>query len=59
MSKNTRLMILLGLLLSLIIGIFVIPKLQNRCAGDLYKICNRKILRERFGISIPRKNQEG
>lgn len=55
MSKNTRLMILVGLLLSLCIGIFIIPKLQNRCAGDLYKHWNKKMLQEKFGIIIPRK----
>lgn len=58
MSKNTRLMILVGLLLSLCIGFFVIPRLQNKCAADLYKICNRKLLREKFGITIPHKNRE-
>ncbi len=55
MSRNTRIMLLGGFLLSLIIGIFVIPKLQNKCAGSMYKTYNRKLLRDKFGISIPRR----
>lgn len=55
MSKNDKLLFVASFVATLGVGIFVIPKLQKKCSNKLYKSYNRKVLRNKYGITIDKK----
>ncbi len=57
MSQNKKILLLAGAVLTICAGIFIIPKLQNKYANSLYKACNRKLLRDKHGITVTEKKQ--
>lgn len=55
MSKNDKLLMVAGFVATLGVGIMIIPKLQKKYSNKLYKSCNRKVLRDKYGITIDKK----
>lgn len=55
MSKNDKLLMVAGFVATLGVGALVIPKLQQKCSNKLYKSYNRKVLRDKYGITIDKK----
>lgn len=55
MSRKEVLFIILMFLCSVVLGVILLPKLQKKFAGKLYKAGNRRILREKYGISMNRR----
>lgn len=57
MSKNDKLLLVAGFIATLGVGTLVIPKLQKKYSNKLYKSYNRKVLRDKYGINIDKKQR--
>lgn len=55
MSKDDKLLLVAGFVATLGVGVLVIPKLQKKYSNKLYKSYNRKVLRDKYGITIDKK----
>lgn len=55
MSKDDKLLLAAGFIVTLGVGALVIPRLQKKYANKLYKSYNRKVLRDKYGINIDKK----
>lgn len=55
MSKDEKFILIATLSAALGVGVFLIPKLQKKCSNKLYKSYNRKVLRDKYGITIAKK----
>lgn len=55
MSKDDKLLLTAGFIATLAVGIWVVPKLQKNLTNKLYKSYNRKVLRDKYGITIDKK----
>lgn len=55
MSKDDKFLMVACLSAALGAGIFLIPKLQKKCSNKIYKSYNRKVLRDKYGITIDKK----
>lgn len=55
MSKDDKLLLVTGFIAIVGVGVLLIPKLQKKCSNKLYKSYNRKVLRDKYGITIDKK----
>ncbi len=55
MSKDDKLLLVTGFIATVGVGVLLIPKLQKKCSNKLYKSYNRKVLRDKYGITIDKK----
>ena len=52
MTKDDKLLLTAGFVATLGVGIMVIPKLQKKYSNKLYKSYNRRVLKDKYGITI-------
>jgi len=52
MTKDDKLLLAAGFVATLGVGIMVIPKLQKKYSNKLYKSYNRRVLKDKYGITI-------
>ncbi|MBQ7766574.1 MAG: hypothetical protein IJ397_07025 [Lachnospiraceae bacterium] len=55
MKKDDKFILFAVFSAALGVGVFLMPKLQKKCSNKLYKSYNRKILRDKYGITIDKK----
>lgn len=56
MSKDDKFLMVACFTAALGVGAFLIPKMQRKCSNKIYKSYNRKVLRDKYGITIDKNN---